>query len=76
MKLKSIAANQTVVNVGHNEVFFSYETPVAAFISGQGYVATEEYYSKTTSRHIGNYIGIPYKECKKVAQSVINNLVK
>jgi len=46
----------------HNdfEVLVSYDTPVAGFIPhGVGYVKTEEYYSKTTSRHINYYLKYP-----------------
>jgi hypothetical protein len=77
MKLKNIAANQTVLELNDgNEVFFSYQTPVAAFVSGEGYVATETQYSKTTSRHIGNYAGVKYKDLTKKPQSFFDGLVK
>jgi len=76
MKLKQIAANQTVLSIGNNEVFFSYETPVAAFVSGEGYVATDKFFSKTTSRHIGNYAGEKYKDLTKKPQTFFDELVK
>lgn len=53
MKLKQIAANQTVLSFANGtEVFFSYETPVAAFVPGRGYLKTDVKYSRTTSKHV------------------------
>ena len=37
-------------------VFFSYQTPVAAHIPGEGYVKTDKQWSRTTSKHIGQFI--------------------
>ena len=59
-------------------VFFSYKTPVAAYVFGKGYVRTEQYWSVTTSRHInkwlrGGYSDLP--ECEEVTQEYLNNLV-
>ena len=73
MKLSRIGYNQTVV-VHNNgcEIFFSYDTPVAAKLPDYEYLRTEDYYSKTTSRHINKWLdGI---NAKKVSQDVINNL--
>jgi hypothetical protein len=36
MKIKSLGSNKTLVNIGDNEIFISYETPVAGFIFGLG----------------------------------------
>lgn len=33
-------------------VFFSYDTPVAAFVAGRGFLRCGERYSKTTTKHI------------------------
>ena len=58
MKLKQAGSNQTILILGGGiEVFFSYETPVACFISGEGYYRTNTYYSRTTSKHINSYLG-------------------
>ena len=57
MKLKRTGYNQTVVS--HNngvEVFFSYDTPVAGRSANYEYFRTEEYYSRTTTRHVNNYL--------------------
>ncbi len=73
MKLKRTGYNQTVVS--HNngvEVFFSYDTPVAGRSADYEYFRTEDYYSKTTSRHINKYLeGV---NATKVSQDIIDNL--
>ena len=58
MKLKQLGSNQTLIQFSNgNEVFFSYETPVAGYDASRGvYERTSEYYSRTTSRHINNYL--------------------
>lgn len=38
------------------EILFSYSTPVAAYIPGRGFVKTDKFWSKTTSRHINKYL--------------------
>lgn len=57
IKLKTIGPNQTELNLGDDlAVFFSYETPVAAFVSGKGYIRSEEKYSKTISKHVNQWL--------------------
>jgi hypothetical protein len=56
LKIKSIGANKTLVEIGDHEIFVSYETPVAGYISGIGYFKTSEYFSVTTSKHINQYL--------------------
>ena len=57
MNLNPIKANQTEVETKDGTtVFFSYKTPVAAHIPGKGYFKTEKYWSRTTSKHIGQFI--------------------
>lgn len=75
MKLQTLGANKTVLSLDSGvEVFFSYNTPVAAFISGRGYVKTDKLWSATTAKHITQWAG------KKVTttepQSFFDNLVK
>ena len=74
MKLRRIGANQTVIMYNNgSEVFFSYDTPVAARLQDYEYLRTEDFWSKTTSRHINKYLdGV---NAKKVSQQTINNLV-
>jgi hypothetical protein len=59
MKLTPIRANMNVVDLGDGklEVLFSYKTPVACFVPGDGYFRTEKFWSVTTSRHINQWIG-------------------
>ena len=75
MKLHPIAANQTQLDIGQGvEVFFSYQTPVAAFIPGQGYIRTNHKWSRTTSKHITKWLrGYAAQD---VDQSVLDTLVK
>lgn len=57
MKLKPQGANQTTLELSDGTViFFSYQTPVAAFIPGRGYMRTEKVWSRTTSKHIGQWL--------------------
>jgi hypothetical protein len=69
----------TVVRFGDTEVLFSYETPVAAFIPGRGYIKTDRFFSVTTSRHINKYINLRRPgniigEAVKVSQDVLTGL--
>ena len=74
MKLNVLAVNQTEIEIGQGvSVFFSYNTPVAAFIPDQGYVRSNVKWSRTTSKHINNWLrGYAATE---VDQSVLDNLV-
>ncbi len=57
MKLTSLGANRTVLDFeGGPRVFFSYSTPVAAFIPGTGFVRTATIYSRTTTGHINAWL--------------------
>ena len=57
MKLNPIAANQTELELPSGvTVFFSYKTPVAAHIPGEGYAKTNKSWSRTTSKHIAQFI--------------------
>ena len=76
MELQSIAANRTLLifNNGITEILFSYSTPVAGYSNKLGYIKTDQYYSKTTTRHINKYLG----DLKHtvVSQATINDLLK
>ena len=76
MELQSFAKNRTLLifNNGITEIFFSYETPVAGYSNKLGYIKTDQYYSRTTTRHINKYLG----DLKHtvVSQSTINDLLK
>ena len=78
MKVKSIKANQIEVTLSNGDiVFLSYQTPVAAFISGKGVLVSQTKYSRTTSRHINEFIArnCPAATETKVSQSVIDKLM-
>lgn len=79
MILKSLSKNQTVVSGSHGRVFFSYSTPVAAFLAGDTeYVQTSEHYSATTSRHINAWLrshGQNPATVRKVSPSFLAGLV-
>ena len=74
MKLTPIAANQNEVSFNNGtQVFFSYKTPVAAYLPEKGYVRTEKFWSVTTSRHINKWLnGVTNVET--IDQSVLDNL--
>ena len=73
MKLTPIAANQTSVSFNDGtEVFFSYKTPVAAYLPDKGYVRTSRFYSVTTSRHINKWL--PTKDVPEVSDTFLAQL--
>ena len=55
--LRVLGPNMTEVDKGDAVVFFSYNTPVAAFVPGNGYIKTAEKFSVTTSRHVNRWLG-------------------
>tara|TARA_Y100001970_G_scaffold181801_1_gene221248 strand:- start:20 stop:250 length:231 start_codon:yes stop_codon:yes gene_type:complete len=74
MKLTPIAANQNEVTINDGtQIFFSYRTPVAAYLPQKGYVRTEKFWSVTTSRHINKWLkGV--NNVTEIEQSVLDNL--
>ena len=56
MKIKQIGSNMTELDLGFAQVFFSYETPVAARLTDGSLVRTAERYSVTTSKHINKWL--------------------
>ena len=57
MKLIPFGSNQNLVIINDDtEIFYSYKTAVAGKIKGK-YYKTNEWYSRTTTRHINNYLG-------------------
>ena len=58
MSLKVLGSNQTQITKPDGTcILFSYSTPVAAYVPGRGYIRTATSYSKTTSKHIGAWLG-------------------
>tara|TARA_B100000405_G_scaffold221127_1_gene157074 strand:- start:35 stop:277 length:243 start_codon:yes stop_codon:yes gene_type:complete len=75
MILRQIGSNQTELSLTNgNSIFFSYETPVAGYHSEDGFFRTETYYSKTTSRHINQYLR-DVDDVKEVPDQYIVDLV-
>ena len=74
MKLTPIAANQNEVSFNNGtQIFFSYKTPVAAYLPEKGYVRTSKFWSVTTSRHINKWLqGVTNVD--EIDQSVLDNL--
>jgi len=56
MKLKQIGSNMTELDLGLVQVFFSYETPVAARLTDGTLIRTDERYSVTTTKHINKWL--------------------
>lgn len=57
MKLKQIGANATELKLNDGAVvLFSYQTPVAAQLAAGGFIKTSHKWSKTTSKHITQWL--------------------
>jgi|TARA_R100000482_G_scaffold120833_1_gene66448 hypothetical protein len=75
MQLKQIGSNMTELSLPDNlSVLFSYETPVAGW-DQDGPFKTEQFYSKTTSKHINKYFG-GQTDPRLVSQDYINQLTE
>jgi len=73
MKLKVIAANQTVLeHAVWGSVFYSYNTPVAALVDGKFY-RTAKKWGVTTTRHINQWLDGAKAEEKP--QEYFDNLI-
>ena len=74
MQIKSLGTSKTLLVLPSGaEAFFSYETPVAFQMHSGEIYKTEEYYSRTTSKHITQYLN--GRKAEAVPQSFINQLV-
>ena len=73
MKLERLGASKSLLTLSSgSEIFYSYNTPVACKVSGDLY-RTKEYYSRTTSKHISQYLN--GRDAEEVEQSLINQIV-
>ncbi len=45
MNLTPVFSNGTEIETSEARIFFSYRTPVAAYIFGRGFVRTDEFFS-------------------------------
>jgi hypothetical protein len=78
MQIENIGSHQTEVQTDKARILFSYKTPVAAWISGKGYVRTNQFWSVTTSKHINSWLrdnGNNPDYVERVAQSELNDLL-
>ena len=71
MRLTPIGSNQTEIETDNARVLFSYRTPVAAYIFGEGFVKTSTWYSTTTSRHINKWGA---RDAQEVDQKILDAL--
>lgn len=75
MKLEQLNENTALVTFAcGTKVLFSYETAVAAYCPGQGYLRTKTWHSGTTTGHINQWTDADLTV--EVDQGVIDNLVK
>ena len=74
MKLTPIKTNMTEVELPNGSiVLFSYKTPVACHhYNGKTY-RTAKFWSKTTSRHINQWLD--GREAEEIGQDFLDNLV-
>jgi hypothetical protein len=56
LRLTPLARNMTQLATPTATILFSYETPVAALVPGLGYLRTDRHYSRTTSKHITQWL--------------------
>lgn len=74
MKLLQVGSNQTILETEDARILFSYETPVAAYVYGKGYIKTSQFHSRTTSKHINAFIG--QATATAVSQEELNKLTE
>ena len=77
MKLKNIGSNMTEVETDKGTILFSYSTPVAACLNGNGnhqpgFIRTSKKWSVTTSRHINKWL--EGANAREVDQAVLDSL--
>jgi hypothetical protein len=74
MKLKQLGSNMTEIRTDKC-ILFSYETPVAGW-DDEGAFKTDEYFSKTTSKHINKYFeGVSADKIRTVPQGHIDDIM-
>ena len=74
MKLiKNSPTSTTVVFSNGTRVLYSYETPVAIENRDGEIISTTTFYSKTTSKHVSDWIG--GRKAIRVPQEVISGII-
>lgn len=79
MKINQIGSNQIQLTIDKGIILISYSTPVAAILNEGGFKVykTNKFWSKTTSKHIGNWIkGETDREILEKDQSFFDDLIK
>ena len=79
MKIAHLAKNQTeLIYENGTRIFFSYQTPVAAYITGRGWIKTSHRYSVTTSRHLNRWLSEngAFELAEQVHQSELDRLAE
>lgn len=71
MQMHRRGPNATEIEDGNRSILFSYDTPVAVHVEGMGYYVTSAFHSRTTSKHVGEFVGEYKNKARKVAQEVI-----
>ncbi len=56
MKITRLGGNTMTIELSKATILFSYNTPVAAFVAGRGFLRCAERYSKTTTKHINSWL--------------------
>ena len=74
MQLVPLASNMTEVETDLGRVLFSYRTPVAAYVYGEGFKRTEKWWSVTTTRHINKWLP-ENGTVEEVPQTYLDNFV-
>ncbi len=75
-QIKKTAATEIELN-DNLIVLFSYETPVACWQSGRGMSKTSKFHSKTTSKHVSQFIKrYDGKNVREIDQSVFDELAE
>ncbi len=77
MKLESLGANQTEVEIKNTLVLFSYKTPVAVRHGDGTFSKTSKKWSVTTSRHINSWLrsfGLDPEKVLTVSQEYLDAL--
>lgn len=73
-RVRQLGPNMTEAQHGDVTVLYSYETPVAVFAPGHGYLRSMQFFSNTTSRHISKWLdGVT---ARKVPQATIAHLAE
>jgi len=73
MHLNNISKNVSEIKNSKGTILFSYNTPVAVITQDGNVLRTDRKYSKTTSKHINQWLGS--LDAKEVTQEDINKYV-